>query len=100
MVGSRPMTDEEIELVLSNLKSLRDRTMCVIGIRCGFRISEILSLKVENVTQFGKVSNQITVNRANMKGKQSSRTVPLHPQAKKAIEDYMLTLGSYDLKTR
>lgn len=100
MTGSRPLTDEEIELVLGNLKSLRDQTMCLIGIRCGFRISEILSLRIENVTQFGKVANQITVNRANMKGKHSSRTVPLHPQAKKALEEYLLTFRSYDLKTK
>ena len=100
MTGSRPLTDQEIELVLANLKSLRDQTMCLIGIRCGFRISEILSLRVENVMQFGKVANQITVNRANMKGKHSSRTVPLHPQAKKALEEYLLTFRSYDLKTR
>ena len=100
MQGSRPLTDQEIELVLANLKSLRDRTMCLIGIRCGFRISEILSLRIENVTQFGKVANQITVNRANMKGKQSSRTVPLHPQAKKVIEEYLQQMKLYDLKTR
>lgn len=100
MTGSRPMTDEEIGLVLTNLKSLRDRTMCLIGIRCGFRISEILSLKIENVTQYGKIANQITVDRSNMKGKHSSRTVPIHPQAKKALEEYLLQIGSYEPKTR
>jgi integrase len=100
MHGSRPLTDLEIEVVLSNLKNLRDRTLMIVGLKTGFRISELLSLTVENVTQYGKVANQITVARSNMKGKHSSRTVPLHPQAKKALEDYLLTLGSYDLKTR
>ena len=98
--GSRPLTDQEIELVLFNLKNQRDRALCLIGVRCGFRISEILSLRIENVMQYGKVANQITVNRCNMKGKHSSRTVPLHPQAKKAIEDYLLTFSSYEPKTR
>jgi integrase len=100
MTGSRPLKDEEIELVLSHLTSVRDRTLMVIGIRCGFRISEILSLRIENVTQYGKVADQITVNRANMKGKHSSRTVPLHPQAKKALEEYLAQMSSYEPKTR
>lgn len=98
--GSRPLTDQEIELVLSKLTCVRDKTMFICGLRAGFRISEILSLKVENVTQYGQVANQITVNRANMKGKHSSRTVPLHPQAKKALEEYLSTMSSYEPKTR
>jgi integrase len=98
--GSRPLTDQEIELVLANLKSVRDKALALVGLRCGFRISEILSLKIENVTQYGLVANQITVNRSNMKGKQSSRTVPLHPQAKKALEDYIASMDRYDTKTK
>ena len=100
MVGSRPLSDKEIEIVLTNLTSLRDKALFLTGIKCGFRISELLSLKVENVTQYGQMANQITVDRRNMKGKHSSRTVPLHPQAKKAIEEYLSKIGSYEPKTR
>lgn len=100
MTGSRPLSDQEIELLLTNLKTVRNKAMCVIGIRCGFRISEILSLRIENVTQFGKVANQITVNRSNMKGKHSSRTVPLHPQAKKFIEEYISQMTNAGPKTK
>lgn len=100
MIGSRPLTDQEIEVVLLNLTNTRDRTLFLVGIRTGFRISELLSLRIENVIQYGKVANQITVSRSNMKGKHSSRTVPLHPQAKKALEKYLLTFSSYELKTR
>ena len=92
MSGSRPLTDQEIEVVLGYLDNLRDKALMVTGIRTGFRISELLSLTIANVTQYGKVANQITVNRSNMKGKQCSRTVPLHPQAKKALEDYISTM--------
>lgn len=100
MSGSRPFTDSEIEIILINLGNTRDKALFLIGLRCGFRISEILSLKVEDIIQFGQVANQITVSRANMKGKHSSRTVPLHAQAKKAIEDYLLEMGSYGPKTK
>lgn len=100
MIGSRPLTDQEIEIVLSNLISTRDKTLFLVGIRTGFRISELLSLRVENITQYGKVANQVVVNRSNMKGKNSSRTVPLHPQAKQALESYLLEMSSYEPKTR
>lgn len=99
MVGSRPLIDSEIELVLSTLTNLRDRTLFVTGIRTGFRISELTSLTIDNVMQFGKVANQITVNRSNMKGKHSSRTVPLHPQAKRFLEEYISTIQILGPKT-
>lgn len=100
MIGSRPLTDTEIELVLSHLTGIRDKALFITGLKTGFRISELLSLKVENVIQYGQIANQITVNRSNMKGRHSSRTVPLHPQAKKILEEYLLTIGQYDLRTR
>lgn len=100
MIGSRPLTDAEIELVLANLTNLRDRALFLTGIRTGFRISELISLRIENITQYGQVANQITVNRSNMKGKHSSRTVPLHPQAKKAIEEYLSQMDTYEPKTK
>jgi integrase len=92
MSGSRPLNDQEIEMVLSHLTNLRDKTLFIIGLRTGFRISELLSLTIEGVTQYGQVSAHITVNRKNMKGKRSSRTVPLHPQAKAIVQQYLGTI--------
>jgi len=99
-VGSRPLTDQEIEVVLNNLNTLRDKTMFFIGLKCGFRISEILSLTVKNVTQYGEVANQITVDRCNMKGKRSSRTVPLHDQAKQFLKEYLPTIDIANPETK
>ena len=100
MTGSRPLTDEEIELVLSQLTNVRDKTLFVVGLKTGFRVSELISLKIENVMQHGQVASQITVARANMKGKKSSRTVPLHPKAKQALQEYISQMSVYDAKTR
>lgn len=100
MIGSRPLSDQEIELVLTHLICFRDKTMFIIGLRSGFRISEILSLTIANVTQYDKVANQITVSRSNMKGKHSSRTVPLHPQAKKYLEEYVSTIKNMKPETK
>lgn len=96
---SRPLTDNEITSILGHMTSLRDRTLFMLGLKSGFRISEILSLKVEDVMQFGAVSDSITVRRSSMKGKRQSRTIPLHPLAKQVLRDYLQS-RSYDLKSR
>jgi len=59
MNGSRPLTDEETLKVFNELKSLRDRSIFVIGISCGLRISEILSLTVGDVMEYGVVGTQV-----------------------------------------
>lgn len=86
MIGSRPLNDHEVDLILSELRSPRDKALFVLGIRTGFRISELLAIRVCDVTEYGAIANTVTVRRADMKGKHSSRTVPLHPQAKSALE--------------
>lgn len=100
MNGSRPLLDSEIEAVLTNLGNIRDQTLCVLGLRAGFRISELLSLTIANVMQYDVVANQVTVTRKNMKGKISSRTVPLHPQGKKFLELYIPTLKNITPETK
>jgi integrase len=53
----------------------------VVGHRTGFRISELLSLKVGDVQQHGKIVDRVTVQRRHMKKKTEGRTVALHPEA-------------------
>jgi integrase len=85
MIGARPLTDQEVKLILSNVKTERNRCLITLGIRAGYRISELLSIQVSDCVQYGKIKDFITVNRSNMKGKHSSRTVVLHEEAKKAL---------------
>ena len=94
MIGCRPLTDQEVELVLGALDNPRDRCLFILGIRTGFRISELLSLRISDVTEYGSVASQVTVRRGCMKGKHQSRTVPLHPQAKEALTHYIESLGA------
>jgi integrase len=88
---ARPLNDAEILGVLTYLQSPRDRALFVFGMRTGFRISEILSLKVADLVQYGVMADTVTVRRSSMKGKRQSRSVPLHSQAKEAISDYLKT---------
>lgn len=84
MKGCRPLTDQEVAEVLSRLQ-VRDKALFTLGIRAGFRISELLSLKVGDIVQNGTVVDRVTVQRRNMKGKKASRSVLLHPEAKAAL---------------
>lgn len=82
MRGSRPLTDLEVAAVSAAL-NVRDRAMFILGVRTGFRIKEILSLKVKDVLRpDGSIVDRISVERRNMKGKVSGRSVVLHEDAR------------------
>lgn len=90
MIGSRPLTDAEVVAVSDFLRP-RDRAIFLLGIRTGFRISEILSLRRSDVQRLnGDIVTRVSVERKNMKGKISGRTVVLHESAR-------LTLGIWCL---
>ena len=64
MAGCRPLTDEEINLVRNSFTgrfAARNLAAFEFGIRTGFRISEVLSIKVSDVEQHGKVLDTVTV---------------------------------------
>lgn len=94
---SRPLTEQEITAILAHMPSLRDQALFVLGCKTGFRISELLSLTVSDVSQKdGTICDSVTVRRCNMKGKRSSRTVPVHRDAQMCIKTYIM---AYNLCT-
>jgi len=88
MIGCRPLEDDEIEKMLPVFKCLRDRVLFILGIKTGFRISELLSLKRRDVYYEGQVCKRVIVSRMNMKGGVSSRSVILSPVLAPLIESY------------
>lgn len=93
MKGCRPLTDSEKEQVINAIDGrhcLRDRLLVILGIYAGFRVSEILSLRVKDVFQNGQIPNHVSVQRCNMKGKREGRSVVLHKAVKDAILQYIL----------
>lgn len=89
MKGTRPLTDNEVKSVLSSFKGQyenRDKALFLLGVKTGYRISELLSLKVKDVLQFGKILDYVSVSRQYMKKKIEGRTVPVHPEVKSALE--------------
>lgn len=89
---SRDLKDSELTLILEHMTSLRDKCLFMLGVKTGFRISELLSLTLNDVWDGVKCHDQITVHRRNMKGKRSSRTIPLHPLAKQILHEYLVKI--------
>ncbi len=88
MAGMRDYTDEEITLVRKNFSgrfALRDRAYFETALQMGLRVSEMLSLTVGQVYQYGRVVEEVSIERRHMKGgragRASGRTIPLSRDA-------------------
>ena len=89
MSGCRAINDAEIELVKAELTEPRDYCLFILGIRTGFRISELLKINVPDVVDAkGRVYDRVTVSWRWIKEKRS-REVLLHPDAQEAIRRLM-----------
>jgi integrase len=100
MRGCRPLTDAEVNLIAKSFGGTfakRNKALFIVGVRTGYRISELLSLTVGDVLHHGKVVDHLTVQRWHMKGgkagKTSGRTVPLHPEARAALSVWLEVLA-------
>jgi integrase len=111
MKGCRPLTDAEVEVMQQSFGgtyALRDRALFVLGLKSGFRISELLSLRIGDIFQHGRMVDRVTVQRRYMKKRIEGRTVLLHPDAKAALADWLtqrqqkgsLTPQSYVFQSR
>lgn len=93
MRGCRPLDSNEIEqglsLLLGSRVKMRNRCLFLMGLYSGFRISELLSLCVGDVVRNGLVLQRVQVERRNMKGRGSSREVPLNIHARRALAEWL-----------
>ncbi len=94
MRGCRPLTAAEVRQVMNTFQGRyqeRDRALFVLGVCAGFRISEMLSLKVRDVVQNSVVTDRVSVRRCNTKGKKQTRDVKLLDAAREALFDWIQT---------
>jgi len=98
MATTRAFTREEIRAILKDSEvSLRDRCYISLSANTGFRVSEILSLRIGDVVNIVgkgeppiiKSLREVTVVKDAMKGKQRARTMALNRDVQKAIHDYV-----------
>ena len=89
MKGTRPLTDAEIHKVseaFGGMYEIRNRSLFLIGISTGGRISELLGLTVGDVWQNGSAVSDILFEKGIVKGKDQSRAVYVNSDGRGAIE--------------
>src|SRR5665213_1749898 len=96
MATARPLLPEEEIKLLAALDRRRDQVLFLFGRYTGFRITELLSIRVGDVWDRGGVRPEITLSRQRLKGGQGmqrrrvrSRTVPLNPRLRAALQTYL-----------
>lgn len=92
MKGMRPLTQSEVLLVPTKLTP-RDEALFILGIRSGFRISELLALRIKDVYQNGKVVDRIWLSKRHTKGCLEGRAIPVHQLAKAALTNWIAELA-------
>jgi site-specific recombinase XerD len=96
MKGCRALTSEEVKLISDSFYGQygnRNRTLFLLGCKTGLRISELLSLKIKDVYQDGRIKTEIEVRRANTKGRKSGSIVYLNnATARTALENWLRDL--------
>ena len=89
MKGTRPLDNAEIRKVseaFSGTFAIRNRSLFMLGVSVGGRISELLALKVKDVWQNGKPVKDLLFDLNIVKGGEVSRAVPVNTDGRDAIE--------------
>lgn len=93
MKGTRPLTNKEIRKVrdvgFTGKYAERDRGFFMLNVSIGGRVSEMLALTVGDVWQNGQPVSDFQFDKAIVKGGETSRTIPMNADGRKAIEDIM-----------
>ena len=88
MKGARPLSNDEILLVsleFSGTYAIRNRSLFMLGVSVGGRISELLALTIGDVWQNGQPVKDLLFLRDIVKGKETARMVPVNADGLKAI---------------
>ncbi|WAC08950.1 MAG: tyrosine-type recombinase/integrase [Thermodesulfobacteriota bacterium] len=89
MKGARHLSKEEIQNLTQSFYGeyeVRNRTLFLLGLNIGTRISELLALNVGDVWQYGKPVAILELRKAITKGKKT-RQIPLNEQAREVITE-------------
>lgn len=92
MKGTRPLDNNEIRLVSACFEGtfeVRNRSLFMIGVSTGGRISELLSLQIGDVYQNSKPVSDLLFDKSIVKGGEVSRAVPVNSDGREAIDDLM-----------
>lgn len=88
MKGARPLDNSEILLVSEHFTgtyATRNRSLFMLGVSVGGRISELLALCIGDVWQNGQPVKDLLFAKAIVKGKETARMVPVNADGRQAI---------------
>ncbi len=88
MKGARPLTNDEILLVAEQFDgtfAVRNRSLFMLGVSIGGRISEMLSLRVGDVWQNGTPVKDLLFVKGVVKD--TGRMVPVNADGREAVAD-------------
>ncbi len=101
MIGCRPLDDDEIAGLMSalaqNESGARDRTLVALGISTGFRISELLSLRIRDLTTNGNLNTYVRIPASRMKGRRRPRSAFLTSRVEPYLKTWLAELHDRDL---
>lgn len=99
MKGCRPFSHKEENAIIESLalsrNGVRDVALFELGIETGFRITELLSVRLGGrygLLQEGKIGRTLKVQRKRMKRSREGRTIYLTPRAKQVIRPLLPVL--------
>lgn len=98
MKGCRPLSNDEIKRILkafTGKDAARDKAMFRLGITTGFRISEMLSLRIKDVVHKKKIRRVIEVRRRYTKGRQEGRQAKINKPAQQALLEAIKAMQDY-----
>lgn len=90
MKGTRPLLTDEIFLVLEQFGGefeVRNRSLFMLGVSVGGRISELLALKIEDVWQNEAPVSDLLFEKDVVKGKETARMIPVNADGRQAITE-------------
>ena len=100
--GCRALTDEELEQLKEYFDRIegnetydkydqvkRNRTLVFFTFYTGFRIQEVLSVKIFDVLQYGKISDSVYLQKENTKGKREGRVGVINDKCKIILQEYI-----------
>ena len=90
MKGARPLSNDEILLVSEHFTgtyAIRNRSLFMLGVSVGGRISELLALTIGDVWQNHQPVKDLLFAKDIVKGKETARMIPVNADGRKAIAD-------------